>query len=148
MHISASATVTVEKSTFAGCSTTNANGGSMTIISDTPLVTDQTVVTVSDTTFGESKSSHYGAVTFASLSKATLTNIEITAEDDDIESLSGVFFNSGGSMSCVSTCPAGSFGNCTAVDDCFSCRIDECTNCLVRKAAFFLKAFLSVKSRK
>ena len=116
--------MTVSKSSFDGCSTTNANGGSIAIISDTPLEADQTVVIVANSTFGKSKSSHYGAITFASLSNASLTNIEITAKDDDIESLSGVFFMSGGLMTCVSTCPPGSFGNCSAVDECFSCLID------------------------
>jgi len=129
--MSASATVSVTKSSFSGCSTTNANGGSIAVISDTPLVADQTVLTMTDTIIGKSTSTHYGAIKFASLSKASLTNIEITADDVDIESLSGTFFNSGGLITCVSTCSAGFFGNCTAVDDCFSCLIDECTACPV-----------------
>jgi len=103
----------------------------MAVVSDTPLAVDQTVVTVTDTIFDKSTSSHYGAIQFAALSKASLTNIEITAKHSDIESLSGVFFNSGGSITCTSICPAGSYGNCTAVDDCFSCHIDECSICPV-----------------
>lgn len=131
MHMSASATVTVTSSSFTGCSTINANGGSVAIISDTPLEADQSVLTVTDTTFGASASSHYGAITFATLSKASLTNVEVTATDAEIQSLSGVFFNSGGSMTCTATCLPGSYGNCTAVNDCFSCLIDECTDCPV-----------------
>ena len=134
MHISASATVTISKSAFYDCVTTNTNGGTMALISDTPLEADQSVLTVTDTIFGKSTSSHYGAINFASLSKASFMNIEITAEDADVQSLSGVFFLSGGSMTCVSACAAGSYGNCTAVDDCFSCLIDECTACPVSMA--------------
>lgn len=129
--MSASAAVSVTKSSFSGCSTTNANGGSIAVISDTPLVADQTVLTMTDTIIGKSTSTHYGAIKHASLSKASLTNVEITADDDDIESLSGFFFNSGGSITCISTCPAGFFGNCTAVGGCSSCLIDECTACTV-----------------
>ena len=131
MVMSASATVTVAKSFFLGCSTTNANGGSMAVISDTPLVADQTVLAVTDTVFGKSTTSHYGAINFASLSKASFTNIEIRAEDEDVESLSGIFFVSGGLMTCASTCPAGTYGNCTAADECFSCLLDKCTACPV-----------------
>lgn len=129
VHMSTAATVAVSNSTFTGCSTVNANGGTLAVVSDTPLTEDQTVLTVTDSTFGDSSSSHYGAIAFSTLSQTSFQNIEVVAKDANIDSLSGVFFNSGGSMTCTSTCFPGFYGNCTGVDDCFSCLIDECIAC-------------------
>ena len=128
LHLSGGLIGSMRMCSFQGCRATNGNGGSLAVISSSVLVGEQTSLAIADSTFGSSVSTYYGSILYSAISPVAIENSQVLPAAS-LSSLTSDFFNSGGTMTCTSTCGFGYFGNCTAVDDCFSCLPGVCTAC-------------------
>ena len=95
--------------------------------SASPLSADQTSLAIHSSSFSHLTATFYGSMIFNTLSLVTVQNSFV--DNNTASSLSGVFFNAGGSYDCTSSCSAGSFGLCHQLDECQSCELGECKEC-------------------
>ena len=99
----------------------------MLCASDSPLARDTSVASFRDCEVANSTADYYGAVIYNRLAAVTVTNVRVEDAANLTHEL-GTFFNSGGSYECSSACEPGEFGDCVALDECYSCT-GECIGC-------------------
>ena len=116
--------------TFRGSTVANGNGGAVTLASDfvRKNTTQQTFADFMRCAFEGFHADFAGQAVFNSLGQLYLLDSHLATADGAALAPSTVF-NFGGSSECQSGCPAGSYGTCEAVDDCYSCVIGACTPC-------------------
>ena len=107
--------------------TFNGNGGAL-LIESTAI--DTTTAYVSHSAFGTGAGrGFYGSQIYNALSDVYVTNSYVPANGDGPTSQDGTMFNAGGTYTCVSSASKGHYGDCVAVDDCYSCVINAEKQC-------------------
>ena len=71
----------------------------------------------------------YGQAVFSSIAQLRLTDSNIATPAGSAALAPGTVFDFGVNSDCQSGCPAGMFGTCEAVDNCYSCVIGACAEC-------------------
>jgi len=117
---------------FTGCAfdesyAYNGNGGAL-LIESTAI--DTTTAHISHTTFGKGAGKgFYGSQIYNGLSDVYVTNTYVPANGDGPTSQDGTMFNAGGTYTCISSAGQGFYGDCAAVDDCYSCVLNVAKPC-------------------
>ena len=115
---------------FRHSTVANGNGGIVTLASDFVRTngTEQTTAEFTRCTFDYFHADFTGQAVFNSLSQLSIFDTHLTLANGTSFAPDTVF-DFGGSSDCQSGCPAGSYGTCEAVDNCYSCVIGACTPC-------------------
>lgn len=119
LHLSGGMVAEARRCDFRHSQAVESAGGTLLVRSSSPLDGAVTAVTLKDCTVAHSSATYFGSVAYNSLSEVYVESSFV--DNTTLSSQQGVYFNSGGSYECLSSCPAGTFGACQALDECFSC---------------------------
>ena len=114
---------------FRDTTVANGNGGAVSLRSDFVRSngTDQTTAEFTRCSFNDFHADFAGQAVFNSIGRLRLTDTHLAGDEAPLPV--STVFDFGGSSDCKSGCPAGSYGTCEAVDNCYSCIIGACTPC-------------------
>ena len=109
---------------------TNGNGGAVIVASDFDAmnVTDRSDASFTRCTFEDFEADFYGQAAYSSISQLRLIDSHI-ATDPGVALVAGTVYEFGTAPDCQSGCGPGMFGNCTSIDNCFSCDMGLCNSC-------------------
>ena len=120
LHLSNGAKAKVRATEFDRTRAINGVGGAFTLISGAFASFDQCK-------FAESIADFYGPIAYINLGSAHVQ--DSYSEVNTTAGATASFFNSGGDLACISGCAAGQHGDCVEMGDCYSCKIETCTDC-------------------